>query len=381
MVNHTTHNISIIYKYDKYYQVSGSLFYGFEYFLKTLETFRNSVSNKNKKIYDINFIIILPPIIKRNTETFNRYKDNIFRLFELKYDLQKVGELCSGIGSCGGLTGIFKRIKFLTPLSYHRYIHKLSTQKEPKETTEITETTKATKTINNLIYISYNTWLGSEFIFKIPFLEVNIFIMQNRKVSQLNDRSLVQMFNNIPESVKLILLYELLPQRIPSNIIKTIDPTGKNIIQKEYNLKLGLDYFNPKESFKNKPTEKLYSGLVPDSSLTGTFMKPNKFININFRDNILNTKKLIYGQNFINFDENSRIIIEARYYGINIEVIPNHTYDHEGLKVNPVNPDNPKYEQLNELLEDSSVLRLIKPIEDYTLTKDDYLFKEIREIK
>ena len=42
-------NISIIYKYDKYFQVSGSLFYGFEYFLKAIETFKNSNSNNNKK--------------------------------------------------------------------------------------------------------------------------------------------------------------------------------------------------------------------------------------------------------------------------------------------------------------------------------------------
>lgn len=352
-------NISIIYKYDKYFQVSGSLFYGFEYFLKALETFKNSNSNNNKKIYDINFIIILPPTIKRNTETFNRYKDNIFRLFELKYDLKKVEKLCSG-----GLMGLFKRIKFLTPLSYHRYIHNLSTQKEPNKNNQPKPNNK---NINTLIYISYNTWLGSEFIFKIPSLEANIFIMQNRKVSQLSKHSLVTMFNTIPENIKMSLLYELPPQMIPKEII------NKNILQKEYNLKLGLDYFNPKESFKGKKTEKLYSGLNPETN-SNSFVKPNKFININFRDNILNTKKLIYGQNFINFDENSRIIIEARYYEINIEVIPNHLYDYDGLPIAPFNPDNEGYKQLPD---DSSVTRLTNPIEDYNLTKDDYLFKTI----
>ena len=336
-----SHN-AIIYKYNKYMQVNGTLFYAFEYLLKTIEV--NPDSN-------IRWYIIIPS---------NQQKDYLEKLrcvFNTKYplwniktknrlELEKVRshygfhseEYSSFVKLTTLLNKAFDRIKLITSLELLRL------------------------NLNNVLFPSWNSYFGTS----LPKNIKSINVFQNRETKTLTqdfNTSMDSFFSNAP----ITFWYETTYQELPF-------ATGSQI---KYNLKICPEYFYPKELFHVlRPNGRGRKGNI----IAG---KPN--INTSYEENqkpslfnqvrpgiFLDVRRIEYFQNFRRFEENSRIIPEARFYGIPVSV--NKVQD--GPNLNNMgsftfNNDIAQY--------DSSVPRLKNNLDEYILQYTDPIIKILKE--
>lgn len=320
------HN-AIIYKYNKYIQVSGSLFYAFEYLAKVLEV--NPSSN-------IRFYIIIPSNQKKD------YLVKLRKLFQTKYPLLReykdrlILDSYQKLVSAEQFSKLLKVNKLLNE-AFSRII-----------TCSSIEILKLK--LNKVLFINYNSWLNTS------YKAESTLIIQNRKVDTLDKSERINEPVYNPENITL--LYELPEQKFPSSC---------GCIQRQYDLKLGMEYFLPKGVFDKKyRTPSTIAGKPITNTSFSEFQKPSLFIHV--RDQpLLNTRKIEYYQNFLKFDENCRIIIEARFYNIPIKVIKTETKELRTMSNfrRTSIPDN--------LPDDSSVSRLRKDINQYTLKSNDFI--------
>ena len=320
------HN-AIIYKYNKYIQVSGSLFYAFEYLAKVLEV--NPSSN-------IRFYIIIPSNQKKD------YLMKLRKLFQTKYPLLReykdrlILDAWQKLISAEQFSKLLKVNKILNE-AFSRII-----------TCSSIEILKLK--LNKVLFINYNSWLNT------TYKADTTLIVQNRNINSLEQSDKIQEPSSNPNRV--VLLYELPEQKFPYSC---------GCRQYQYDLKLGTEYFLPKELFDKKTRTPMVTAGKPITNTTfDTFQKASLFIRAK-TEPLLNTRKIEYHQNFLKYDENCRIIIEARFYKIPIKIIKVETKElrtMSNFKLSTVPEDLPN---------DSSVTRLASDIENYTLKSNDFI--------
>ena len=326
MLMRARHN-AIIYKYNKYIQVSGSLFYAFEYLAKVLET--NPESN-------IRFYVIIPTNQKKD------YLVKLKRLFQTKYPLLREYK------------DKLQLDEFQRNLSADQFIKLLKVNKLMNEAFSRIITCSSIELLkldlHKVLFINYNSWLNT------AYKANTTIIVQNRNINSLDQSEKINL--NPENQERVLLLYELPEQKFPYSC---------GCIQYQYDLKLATDYFLPKEVFNKKyRTPTLAAGKPITNTSFDDFQKPSLFIRVKDQP-LLNTRKIEYYQNFLKYDENSRIIIEAKFYKIPIKVIKVETKElrtMSNFKLNSVPEDLPS---------DSSVTRLESDIEKYTLKSNDFI--------
>lgn len=318
---------AIVYKYNKYIQVNGTLFYAFEYLLKTLES--NPSAN-------IKWYIIVPTSLKID------YLAKLEALFRTKYPLWK--------------TKIFRDRQYyenakekLTKIEYSQLLARISLlQLAFSKIKVVSGLSLLRKDFCTVLFPCYDSWLNT----KVNAEKVIVF--QNRKV-QNNSGKL-----DFPDTgLPTVFLYETLPQKP--------DTTLPNYALEQYHLKLAFDYMLPSKLFIGDQTNKIIAGEpITNIASYQELAKPSLFFQINDRKQFLNTKQIEYHQNFLRFEENTRIIPEAKYYNIPIKVIKVQTKD-QIKDINNISIST-DYENLPE---DSSVPRLTNDYTHYTLTIGD----------
>lgn len=326
---------AIIYKYNKYIQVNGTLFYAFEYLLKTLELNPSA---------DIKWYIIIPTTLKID------YLAKLEGLFRTKYPLWK--------------TKIFRDRRYfdkaketLSKEEYKALQAKISLLNLAFSKIKVVSTLFIMrKEFGTVLFPCYNSWLNT-------IVKSNkTIVFQNRKVKGLY-RNLE--FPNVNPNTTF--LYETQPQ----------NPTETNLVNgqqtKQYDLKLAFDYMIPKCMFLGEHTSKIIAGEPIANTTVASYnneLKPSLFWQVNDKNQFLNTKKIEYHQNFLRFEENTRIIPEAKFYDIPIKVIKAYTKD---SKNNPKDINNIPAQLFSpeDLQEDSSVPRLKNDYTHYQLTIRD----------
>lgn len=356
-------NISLVYKYNKDIQINGSIFYAFEYLIKLIDELYNKnktnefwMSKKNDlpKLY-----IICPNSLKQTL------KDNYFNLFVKRYPVTKA------FGASFRVNNYYNnvaRMKLNTiENNYYFEIKKLVTRafKQIKFCSRL-EYLKESKNIETLIYTSYNTFIDLK---KSNIIEPNQtkFLFQNRAAFQLDPEN-IKLIN---ETENLTLLYETEYQKLPVS--------NKQI---QYNLKLGFKYFYPKKLFQEtkynsksnmicgKPSA---NGVLLSNGFNTEFIKPTKFLEDRAKDGFFfdGIKNIIYYQNFLNFEENNRIIPEALFYGYKIKF-----FVEENISINNIK-NIKNYTEKNIPTYDTSVTRFnnIKKngFDEYDLDKENLL--------
>ena len=318
---------AIIYKYNKYIQVNGTLFYAFEYLLKTLE--RNPTA-------DIKWYIIIPTTLKID------YLAKLEAVFRTKYPLWKTKILRD--------KRYFDKAKeVLTKEEYKELQAKISLLNLAFSKIKVVSSLfLMRKEFGTVLFPCYNSWLNNQ-------IKANkTIVFQNRKVKG-QYRNLE--FPNIQPNTTF--LYETPPQ----------NPSETNLVDylltNQYDLKLAFDYMIPKKLFLSEQTSKIIAGepIVNNIASYNKEIKPSLFMQVNDRAQFLNTKKIEYHQNFLRFEENTRIIPEAKFYSIPIKVIKVFTKD--------INNIPAKMESDKNLPEDSSVPRLKNDYSHYQLTIGD----------
>lgn len=333
MLLRTEHN-AIVYKYNKYIQVSGSLFYAFEYLIKTLEA--NPESN-------IRFYILIASSQKKD------YLYKLRKLFQTKYPLLREykdrGQLL-----------VYKEL--LTKDEYSTLISKIKILNEAFDRIITCSSIELLKLkFNKVMFVSYNSWVNTS------YKADTTIVIQNRNINSL-DQSEFPKENSLKDK-RIMFLYELPEQQFPS-------PFGA--IQYQYNLSLATDYFIPKKLFESKDrTRKVIAGKPIINARFECNQKPSLFIGVIDRP-LLNTRELEYHQNFLLYDENSRIIIEARYYKVKIKVIKVET---QKLRTGSNFVRNSTLD-LENLPNDSSVARLEKDLSNYTLDINDFVIQLLK---
>ena len=332
---------AIIYKYNKYIQVNGTLFYAFEYLLKTLELDPTT---------DIKWYIIIPTTLKID------YLSKLEALFRTKYPLWKTKILRD--------KRYFNKAKeTLTKEEYRELQAKISLLNLAFSKIKVVSSLfLMRKEFGTVLFPCYNSWLNT-------IVKANkTIVFQNRKIKGLY-RNLE--FPNVNPNT--IFLYETQPQ----------NPTETNLVNgqltKQYDLKLAFDYMIPKKLFLSEQTTKIIAGEPIANTAVALYnsqLKPSLFWQVNDRNQFLNTKKIEYHQNFLRFEENTRIIPEAKFYNIPIKVIKAFTKD---SKNNPRDINNIPVQlfSYNDLQEDSSVPRLKNNYEHYQLTIRDIVVESL----
>ena len=351
---------SIIYKYNKYIQVSGTLFYAFDYLLGLCEKdFYNpdgkGFDRKNKTIWYIvisskfkkNYLLKLKHLFRTKyplwIKNFGRDK-NLFELTKLlltdeERELLKFQQLI--------LNEAFSRIKLIIP-----------TQLLKME-------------LNKVLFPNYDSWLElNNFIKAKEFL-----VFQNRQIKSLDKDELpISNISNINTT-----FYSELSSQVPNQLA----PNQKIVM---YSLKLNLKYNIPKKLFKVFPKTENISVSKPIVNSTNFYIinqKPSLFVHLPKGNSIaisglpeptffLNTKRIDYYQNFSRFDENNRILIEARYLNIPIRVIKTETKELKSIS----NLSN-SIEDIENLEEDSSVGRLKNDLQNYNLDENDIIIDQL----
>ena len=332
---------AIIYKYNKYIQVNGTLFYAFEYLLKTLELDPTT---------DIKWYIIIPTTLKID------YLSKLEALFRTKYPLWKTKILRD--------KRYFNKAKeTLSKEEYRELQAKISLLNLAFSKIKVVSSLfLMRKEFGTVLFPCYNSWLNT-------IVKANkTIVFQNRKIKGLY-RNLE--FPNVNPNT--IFLYETQPQ----------NPTETNLVNgqltKQYDLKLAFDYMIPKKLFLSEQTTKIIAGEPIANTAVALYnsqLKPSLFWQVNDRNQFLNTKKIEYHQNFLRFEENTRIIPEAKFYNIPIKVIKAFTKD---SKNNPRDINNIPVQlfSYNDLQEDSSVPRLKNNYEHYQLTIRDIVVESL----
>lgn len=332
---------AIIYKYNKYIQVNGTLFYAFEYLLKTLEL---------NPAADIKWYVIIPTTLKID------YLSKLEALFRTKYPLWKTKMLRD--------KRYFDKAKeVLTKEEYRDLQAKISLLNLAFSKIKVVSSLfLMRKEFGTVLFPCYNSWLNN------PIKANKTIVFQNRKIKGLY-RNLE--FPNIQPNITF--LYETQPQ----NPAETFLVNTQSV--KQYDLKLAFDYMIPKKLFLSEQTTKIIAG-EPIANTTvvlyNSNLKPSLFWQVNDRVQFLNTKKIEYHQNFLRFEENTRIIPEAKFYNIPIKVIKAFTKD---SKNNPRDINNIPVQlfSYNDLQEDSSVPRLKNNYEHYQLTIRDIVVESL----
>ena len=332
---------AIIYKYNKYIQVNGTLFYAFEYLLKTLELDPTT---------DIKWYIIIPTTLKID------YLSKLEALFRTKYPLWKTKILRD--------KRYFNKAKeTLSKEEYRELQAKISLLNLAFSKIKVVSSLfLMRKEFGTVLFPCYNSWLNT-------IVKSNkTIVFQNRKVKGLY-RNLE--FPNVQRNTTF--LYETQPQ----------NPTETNLVNgqltKQYDLKLAFDYMIPKKLFLSEQTTKIIAGEPIANTAVALYnsqLKPSLFWQVNDRNQFLNTKKIEYHQNFLRFEENSRIIPEAKFYNIPIKVIKAFTKD---SKNNPRDINNLPVQLFSpeDLQDDSSVPRLKNNYEHYQLTIRDIVVEAL----
>ena len=332
---------AIIYKYNKYIQVNGTLFYMFEYLCQIVEL---ELLNPKQNHPKTNIYICIPRKYQKD------YLDKLLLLFRTKYPLWNrriyrdkcLYENAKGIlhiedfeklkNQIQIVNSAFSRIKLITSLELIK------------------------KNFNKVVFPCYNSFMD---LVEYINPETTIKVIQNRK------------FNSLPEGHLNNLKFD----RFQTQFLFEIDAQNPN--DEQYNSiyyapKLGFKYMVPKELFPIKcKTDKIVAGYPITNQELNIFdanyqyIKPSLFAQVK-NEFFLNTKLIEYHQNFLRWDENNRIIPEAKYFNIKLKVIKACTKDISNITIN----DNK-----NKLLADSSVVRLAGHVENYILDKDDYLIK------
>ena len=208
--------------------------------------------------------------------------------------------------------------------------------------------------LDTVLFPCWNSWFGTS----LPKGINKTIVFQNRETRTI-EKEITEV--NFQQMENTEFLYETPFQQL--NI--------KNELK--YNLKLYPDFYIEKQLFQvldGKPTEKIIAGKPNVNTSFDDLQKPSLFVNVKNRL-FLNTRKIEYYQNFNRFEENSRIIPEARYFGIKIEVIK----DHSGFDINNL----PYNAGIGEAKYDSSVTRLKNNLNDYILSSDDYVIKLLKD--
>ena len=332
---------SIIYKYNKYIQVNGTLFYAFEYLLKTLEL---------NPAADIKWYVIIPTTLKID------YLSKLEALFRTKYPLWKTKMLRD--------KRYFDKAKeVLTKEEYRDLQAKISLLNLAFSKIKVVSSLfLMRKEFGTVLFPCYNSWLNN------PIKANKTIVFQNRKIKGLY-RNLE--FPNIQPNITF--LYETHPQ----NPAETFLVNTQSV--KQYDLKLAFDYMIPKKLFLSEQTTKIIAGEPIANTTVALYnsnLKPSLFWQVNDRVQFLNTKKIEYHQNFLRFEENTRIIPEAKFYNIPIKVIKAFTKD---SKNNPRDINNIPVQlfSYNDLQEDSSVPRLKNNYEHYQLTIRDIVVESL----
>ena len=332
---------AIIYKYNKYIQVNGTLFYAFEYLLKTLEL---------NPAADIKWYVIIPTTLKID------YLSKLEALFRTKYPLWKTKILRD--------KRYFDKAKeVLTKEEYRDLQAKISLLNLAFSKIKVVSSLfLMRKEFGTVLFPCYNSWLNN------PIKANKTIVFQNRKIKGLY-RNLE--FPNIQPNITF--LYETQPQNPAEHFLVNTQSV------KQYDLKLAFDYMIPKKLFLSEQTTKIIAGepiVNTTVALYNSNLKPSLFWQVNDRVQFLNTKKIEYHQNFLRFEENTRIIPEAKFYNIPIKVIKAFTKD---SKNNPRDINNIPVQlfSYNDLQEDSSVPRLKNNYEHYQLTIRDIVVESL----
>ncbi len=332
---------AIIYKYNKYIQVNGTLFYAFEYLLKTLEL---------NPAADIKWYVIIPTTLKID------YLSKLEALFRTKYPLWKTKMLRD--------KRYFDKAKeVLTKEEYREMQAKISLLNLAFSKIKVVSSLfLMRKEFGTVLFPCYNSWLNN------PIKANKTIVFQNRKIKGLY-RNLE--FPNIQPNITF--LYETQPQ----NPAETFLVNTQSV--KQYDLKLAFDYMIPKKLFLSEQTTKIIAGEPIANTAVALYnsnLKPSLFWQVNDRVQFLNTKKIEYHQNFLRFEENTRIIPEAKFYNIPIKVIKAFTKD---SKNNPRDINNIPVQLFSyeDLQEDSSVPRLKNNYEHYQLTIRDIVVESL----
>ena len=355
-------SLAVVYRFNKHYQINGSLFYSFEYFLKLLEakilkdkkvasleelSLLNKTNNQvitkeylKELMEDLSMYIIIPTKFKKN------YLMNLEILFRTKYILwykeyfrdKKLFDTAKQVLTEEEynllllknkiLIYVFKQIKLLTQIEFTR------------------------KKQDTILFCNFDSFEE----IKDSITTKNIFVLQNRKVTDtFKEKDLEKYIENNQDKI-FNFYYELSDQKFCF--------TKSNFIEQQYNLKLDTSYMIPKKLFrvsKYPPSQKIISGNPLNSQqmlLYTKYRKPTVFAQLNkdvqLADPIffLNTRLIEYHKNTIFFDENNRLIPEGRYYGI---------------PINLINPDLMQHDSISN--------RYTNDLSDYILTNSDIIIK------
>lgn len=355
----------IIYKYNKHIQVNGTLFYAFEYLCQVIENeIENPFYNDSSETYpDTNLYI---QITKRYQQG---YLGKLEELFKTKYPLwnRKV---------FSDKKILEKAKETLSEIEFIQLKHKVSIVNKAFARIKLVTGIELMKIkFNKVVFPSMNSYI--DLVETVQFQEAKV--IQNRQYKTITFSP--EFPDTLLKSDKVTFLYELPNQQIP----------GAN--NQLYIPKLGFRFMVPKEVFKSYPkTDKIIGGK-PISNQTALnylnyqpsfmdtfnklfFMKPSKFAQVNKGIFFLNTKEIDYHRNFLRWDENNRLIPEARYYGIKLNIINDITKESpyetfaEDISANKVVVRDPK-----TLSPDSSVPRYEDLLSNYILEPSDPLIK------
>lgn len=373
---------AIVYKYNKYIQVNGTLFYAFDYLLKSLEALDllNISDKPNKKELNLNLYIIIPTKLKKG------YLQKLQHMFRTRYPLWFKKFFKD--------EKLFETLKILYPKdspSYEEYIdiqHKIRITNEAFSRIKlVTPYEFIKKTFNNVMIPCYNTWSDLNRDGLINENIKNLIVFQNRKIQDPTlGGNLDFKFAN-QNKTPTIFLYELEPQ----NPEKFLDDNHKC---EEYKLKIAFDYIPPKNLMSKFPKSEMIIAGEPIVNTkeyligVGKYKKPSLFANlpkisylqltgIQEPTFFLNTKRLDYNQNFLRFEENTRLIPEARYLNIPIKITQ--TLDKNIDNLSTYNYLNQKDLKIEDLPEDSSVSRLQNDLNLYKLETNDKVIKFLIE--
>ena len=225
--------------------------------------------------------------------------------------------------------------------------------------------------LNKVLFPNYDSWLElNNFIKAKEFL-----VFQNRQIKSLDKDELpINNISNINTT-----FYSELSSQVPNQLA----PNQKIVM---YSLKLNLKYNIPKKLFKVFPKTENIAVSKPIVNSTNSYImnqKPSLFVHLPKGNSIaisglpeptffLNTKRIDYYQNFLRFDENNRILIEARYLNIPIRVIKTETKELKSIS----NLSN-SIEDIENLEEDSSVGRLKNDLQNYNLDENDIIINQL----
>lgn len=308
-------NNLVIYKYNKYTPINGSLFYGFEYAFTT----------------EAKYIIIVPKTFKNKKEFYSN-KNKIEYIFSQKYDKDILEDMKN-------------HILYMTETEFINHVYKY----DYHNTLIISTNTLLDSILSEIVTNGIKQRLinGNQSISKIYSNLGNILVVLNRKFNTLTFNQKEYLTNlilllekNSNEDIDIKFIYEHPCQRILR------DPTSPTINQKRCSLKLGIHMFKPLTT-KNKTLEDLFtkkdksqyieknviiSGFIPTYILKtfeypiiqnkikyNIIQKPTNWCHVRGKSNFFDDiDEVWYYRDHINFDENNRLLVEADAYNIKI---------------------------------------------------------------